>query len=276
MSFHERFSNIGSPNRIWVVSAIHGQRRRLVEIHKNLFETVSADDRIVYAGNFFCGQKAEPLATLRELVHFRRTITADGRIKADDIVYLRGAQEELFTKLLQLQFAHNPEHIVDWIAQRHPEMTMLLQDFGTSLDEAQRTAREGILNLTRWSNAVKARLRMERDAEGFFTELKRAAFTDHPQRPDENILFVHAGINPRLPLTSQGDSFWWANREFDALDAPYAPFRTVIRGHDPLLRGVKVQNHAISLDGGCGRSIAGKLVCAEVLSSGKIREVIAA
>ena len=36
-------------------------------------------------------------------------------IEPKSIVFLRGAQEEMFNKLLQLQIAPNPIEILDWI-----------------------------------------------------------------------------------------------------------------------------------------------------------------
>ena len=36
-------------------------------------------------------------------------------LQNEDIVFLRGAQEEMFSKLLQLQIAPNPHEIIEWI-----------------------------------------------------------------------------------------------------------------------------------------------------------------
>lgn len=274
MSFKTRFSNLGHPNKIWVVSAVHGQQARLVEIHKTLFDKFRSGDRVVYTGNYLCGQDASPIETLGEILHFRSALLTQKGVEADDIVYLRGIQEELFSKLLQLQFAPNAEHVVDWMSRNHPEVGLLLQAYGTSFEEASRISREGILCLTKWSNAIKSRMRDFGNHEQFFTHLRRAAFTDHRQSNDNNLLFVHAGLNPHLPLVSQGDSFWWSSRHFNDIGERYAPFRAVIRGHDPERKGVHIGSATISIDGGCGHG--GKLVLAQISNIGEVVELIAA
>lgn len=274
MSFSTIFYNLGHPSRIWVVSAIHGEVERLCEIHKVLFEKFQQGDRVVYTGNYLCGPGAHPAAALDELLAFRDAMQARRGALPDDIVYLRGIQEELFSKLLQLQFAPNAEQVVEWMMRTYPEMSGLLAAYGTSLDEAARISREGIMCLTRWSNGIKARMRELGGHEKFFTQLRRAAFTDHRHSNDNNLLFVHAGLNPHLPLVSQGDSFWWASRNFNDISEKYEPFRAVIRGYDPEKRGVHIGNATISLDGGCG--FGGKLVLAQMSNTGDVLELIAA
>ncbi len=274
MSFKTRFSNLGHPNKIWAISAVHGQIMRLQEIHKVLFEKFRPGDRIIYTGNYLCGDNAQPAATMDEILHFRNTMQSLPNSTEDDFVYLRGIQEELFTKLLQLQFAPNPEQVVEWTMRTHPEMEAFLRMYGSSLEETSRISREGILCLTRWSNAIKARMRDFPDHEKFFTQLRRAAFTDHRHTNDNNLLFVHAGFNPHLPLESQGDSFWWSSRHFNEIEERYAPFRAVIRGHDPERRGIHVGRATISIDGGCG--FGGKLVLAQISGGGEILDLIAA
>jgi serine/threonine protein phosphatase 1 len=54
--------------------------------------------------------------------------------------------------------------------------------------------------------------------------------------------------------------------------APYAPFRRVIRGYDPLHRGAQIHDHAVTVDGGCG--FGGKLICAGFDETGEITAVI--
>ncbi len=274
MSFKTKFSNLGHPNKIWVVSAIHGELERLVSVHQSLYDKFCPGDRLIYTGNYLGGAKAKPLQTLDEILHFRRTLMAKPGVMAEDIVYLRGQQEELFGKLLQIQFAPNAGQVIEWMAKRHPDIDSILQAYGASLTELSRISREGILNLTRWSMALKNRIRAEQGHEKFFTVLRLAAFTEHPHSNDNNLLFVHAGLDPDKPLAAQGDQFWWAFKGFNQLGAPYSPFRSVIRGHDPERQGIHVTPSFISLDGGCGHG--GKLVCAQISNVGEIIEILAA
>lgn len=274
-SFSEKFTNLGAPRKIWTVAAVHGQCDSLARVHEKIFAEFQPGDRLVYTGNYFCAENgANPKEAIDALLAFRRKLMAVPGVMADDIIYLRGVQEELWTKLTQIQMAQSPRQVIEWISQTYPEMDTLLKAYGTSLLEAGRVAREGILSLTRWSGALKKNQRAHAGAEKFFTSLRRAAFTEQRQSNDNNILFVHAGINPSKPLMEQNDQFWWAHKNFTAMQSPYAPFRTVVRGSDPQGGGVKLGDIHVSLDGGCGKG--GQLVCAQLTAGGDVLDVYAA
>lgn len=273
MSFKIRYTNLGHPNRIWTVSAVHGDVDRLAALHRAMFEKFSPGDRIVYTGNYFAGAaQPAPLETMRELLFFRRALIARPGVIADDIVYLRGIHEELWRTLLQIQMSLNARRTIEWISERHPEVDALLRAYGSSLDEAQRIAREGILNLTKWSTTLKANIRQHAGHEKFFTVLRRAAFTENRHDQGNNILFVHAGIDPDKPFIEQQDEFWWNSKGFNAMKEPLSPFRAIIRGHDPEKQGVHVGDASISIDGGCG--YGGQLVCAQISDAGRVMELI--
>lgn len=273
MTANTKFSNLGQPNRIWTVSAIHGQLGRLASIHKAIYEQFKPGDRLVYTGNYLGGQDAQPLETLNELLYFRRTLLALPGMEADDIVYLRGRQEELWSKVLQLQFASNASLVVEWMVQHSPEIHSILCAYGSSLEELRRVAREGVMSLTRWSAVIKGHMRAQPGHEKFFTVLRRAAFTTDPHSNDNNLLFVHAGLNPARQLADQGDEFWWATKNFNAMQ-PYSTFKSVVRGHDPDHGGIHIGQSSISLDGGCGHG--GQLVCARLSGAGEVLEILAA
>lgn len=275
-SFSEKFTNLGAPRKIWTVAAVHGQRASLARVHDKIFAEFKPGDRLVYTGNYLCAEKgAQPVEVINDLLAFRRKLMAVPGVMAEDIAYLRGVQEELWTKLTQIQLAQSPRQIIEWISQTYPEMDTLLKAYGTSLLEAGRVAREGILSLTRWSGALKKNLREHAGAEKFFTSLRRAAFTEQMELAENsNILFVHAGINPSKPLMEQNDQFWWAHKNFASMQTPYAPFRTVVRGSDPQGAGVKVGQINVSLDGGAGKG--GQLVCAQLTPAGDVLDVYAA
>src|SRR3546814_14736289 len=65
-------------------------------------------DRLVYLGNMV-GHGTATIATLDELLAFRRDFLCLPGVEPEDIVYLRGAQEEMWRKLLQIQFAPRSE-----------------------------------------------------------------------------------------------------------------------------------------------------------------------
>lgn len=274
MSFKASFCNLGQPRQIWTISAIRGQIDRLAALHNHIFNQSRPGDRILYTGNYFCGQNAAPAATLDELLYFRRSLLARPGMVPEDFVYLRGVQEELWSKLLQIHFAPSAKTVIEWIGTHYPEMDSLLDIYGTSLSDVQRRAREGVVPLTKWTVALREKMREKAGHEKFFTLLRRAAFTEHADLQENNTLFVHAGLDPSLPLTAQGDRFWWAARSFGAMQSPYRPFRTVVRGSDPDGGGVKVTPVSVSLDGGAGRG--GQLVCAQMSSAGDVLSLQAA
>lgn len=269
MSFNNKFSNLGHPQKIWTVSAINGELAKLRSVHRAIHDKFEPGDRLVYTGNYLGGMNAEPLKVMDELLLFRRAIMAIPGVEAEDIVYLRGQQEELWHKIQHLQFAPNASQVVEWMIQRHPGMGSILEAYGSSVAEVSRIAREGVMSLTRWSNSLKSHIRSFPGHEKFFTTLRRAAFTENSESNDNNLLFVHAGINPARRLTDQGDEFWWSTRNFNSME-PYAPFRTVVRGYDPEGGGVHVSPSCISLDGG------GQLVCAQLSDCGDVLQILAA
>ena len=101
-STDNRFSALGNPNKIWAISSIHAEIDRLMQIHDAVFERISPGDRLVYLGNY-TGFGHHSRETVDELLIFRRLLMAQPGMKADDIVYLRGAQEDLWQKLERLQ-----------------------------------------------------------------------------------------------------------------------------------------------------------------------------
>jgi serine/threonine protein phosphatase 1 len=269
MSFKNKFSNLGQPNKIWVMSAIHGDRPRLIQLHKTLFRKITPGDRLVYTGNYLGGPGASPIETLDEILYFRRTLLAHPGMQATDFVYLRGIQEELWNKLLQLQFTPSPGQVIEWMIKKHKNMESILQGYGSSLEEASRAAREGVISLTRWTAALKLSVRRHPGHEKFFSVLRRAAFTEHRTSNDNNILFVHAGLDPQLPLISQGDNFWWASRQFSQMGEAYYPFKLVVRGFDPDHQGLQIGPVTVSLD-------SDRTLCAGMSGQGDVLEILEA
>jgi len=109
--------------RIWAVAAVHAQARRLVRLHDTISERFQEGDRLVYLGNYV-GHGEAVLATIDELLDFRRRVLGRQRGFGCDVVFLRGAQEEMWQKLLQLQFAPNPSEVLQWMLKAGMEATV--------------------------------------------------------------------------------------------------------------------------------------------------------
>src|SRR5215470_8748830 len=108
------FAILRRARRIWAVASIHGEADRLDAVHHALWARFAPGDRLVYLGNIL-GRGPAVRDTVDLLLEFRRHLLARSGMFAYDIAYLRGSQEEMWDKLLQLQFAPNPREVMDWM-----------------------------------------------------------------------------------------------------------------------------------------------------------------
>lgn len=260
------FATVRGGGRIWAVGAIRGECARLHALHARLATECKAGDQILYLGDYL-GYGTEVIQTVNELLLFRRTFIARPGVGLDDIVYLRGIQEEMWQKLLQLQFAPNPADVLHWMLEHGVGPTITA--YGGSVEEGMACAREGTLGLTRWTGQLRQKQRQFDGHASLLTVLKHAAFTD-----DNLLLFCHAGLDPRRPPSGQGDAFWWGSAAFATLTGPYFGFKLVVRGADHRQGGVKVDPHVVTLDSNAGRG--GPLTAACFGSDGNILQLIEA
>ena len=261
MSQSDKFTVLRAAERIWAIGAIHGDLERLITLHDMIAPEMQAGDRMVYLGNYF-GYGPDPVGVLEELVRFRRWFLSHPPFRhVDDIVFLRGAQEEMWLKLMQLQFAPDPPAVLRWMGERG--LAAQLRGFGFSLEDGLKEAEKGTLALTYWTARVREAARAEPGHDALFASLKRAAYTE-----DGAILFVHTGLDIEKPLAKQADAFWWAARSFAEIDKPYRGFRRVVRGYDPDMAGIVDGKYTLSLDAGSGRG--GPLAAALLDKEGQI------
>jgi serine/threonine protein phosphatase 1 len=240
----EIFAVLNCAKRVWAVAAIHGEAERLGALHNAMRPRFEPGDRLVYLGNYL-GHGRAIRATLDELLSFRREVLSLPGLEPEDIVYLRGAQEEMWHKLLQLQFAPSPSEVFEWMMRQGVGAT--LEAYGEPPERARGRLREGALALTRWTSGLRETVRGNPGHEQLLTSLRRAAYT----RGGE-LLLVHAGIDPERPLTEQIDTFWWGSGNFAALTEPYAGFALVVSGFDRHRVGPRFGPVTATIDGGCG------------------------
>ncbi|RTR12461.1 hypothetical protein EJ903_25470 [Azospirillum griseum] len=269
-----RFAALGRPRHIWAVGAIHAQPDRLEAMHHAIARRFRPGDRLVYLGNLI-GHGERTIETIDQLLAFRRALLAVPGMLATDIVYLRGAQEEMWQKLLQLHFAPDPRQVLDWMMKQGVGPT--LAAYGGTPESGMAAARGGAVMLGRWTRALRQRMQTHPGHDTLFNALRRAAHTGAPPTTtatadgDGGVLMVSAGLDPARPLADQGDAFWWGSGGFAKLLAPYGPFTRVVRGFDPLHRGVSAGPVGLTLDGGCG--FGGPLVCAGLEANGAVIEL---
>jgi serine/threonine protein phosphatase 1 len=246
--------------RVWAVSAIHGEAERLKVLHDAIAPRLRLGDRLVYLGNYL-GRGPAVRAALDELIAFRRRVIALPGMFASDVVYLRGCQEEMWHKTLQLQFATNPGEVLTWTLGQGLAAT--LAAYGGAPDEGMSVMRQGAVAIGKWTQKLRQTMNQTPGHADFMAALKRAAFTD-----DHGLLFVSAGIDPALPLPAQGDALWWGGPGFVQLEAPgatpYEGYARVVRGAKPTgapaQAGVAQGSHTATVDGGAG--FGGQLLAA--------------
>ena len=269
-----RFANLGSPERIFAIPSIHGDLQRLHSVHESIWNQFRPGDRLIYLGNY-TGYGSYSKETVDSILSFRRCILSIPGVLPTDIVYLRGTQEEMWQKLMQLQFAPNPSLVLEWMLDKGLAQTM--ESYGVDVREAMRVSREGVIRLARWTERARHAVYSNEGHDIFSSQFKRAAFTDCAMvntNVCSPLLFVNAGIDATRSLDEQGDCFWWGHSYFKNIKFPYNPYQTVFRGYDPENCGININGVTATLDNNCGRG--GNLVYAEIAGSGEVLNILEA
>ena len=259
-----RLARLSGARRVWAVAAVHGQAARLARLHDAVSGRFRDGDRVVYLGNYL-GYGEAIRATIDELLDFRRRVLGLPRGFACDVVFLRGAQEEMWQKLLQLQFAPNPAQLLEWMVRAGIETTVRAYD--GDLRQGFAAARDGPRTITRWTLGLREAMNAAPGHTALFSALRHAAYTQ-----EGGVLFVSAAVDPSRPLAAQGDAFWWGRDDILALEAPYEGYRRVVRGVDREHRGLVERQFAVSLDAGAAHG--GKLVAACFDGEGRIADLV--
>ncbi len=245
---------------MWAVASVHGEADRLAALHGLLSDRLEQGDRVVYLGNLL-GYGRQVLETVDEVLRFRTMVMARRFGFAADVAILRGAQEEMWQKLLELQFAPNPRDVLAFMRGHGLDATITA--YGGEPRHGESACREGPLGITRWTTGLRQHVNQRPGHAQFMAALRRAAFTDRG-----TLLFVNAGLDASKPLDLQGDAFWWGGGPFIELLEPYETYRRVVRGFDRRHSGLVESPYAVSLDGGSG--FGGALIAACFSNDGVI------
>jgi hypothetical protein len=259
----EIFSRLTGARRVWAVGAIHSEVDRLRHVHDQIQLRFAPGDRLVYLGNMI-GRNPRVLETMDELLLFRRRLLAQFMLISEDIVYLRGAQEEMWHKMMQLHLAQSPTQVIEWMLAQGAGET--LDAYGGTREEARARCREGPRALARWTEHIHTAVRARPGHDELITSVRRAAIAGDGEAGA--VLFVNAGLDVSRPLEEQADAFWWDGARFDAIEEPYGAMRRIVRGYDSAHGGIRVGPVAATLDGGCG--YGGALVAACLDLDGQI------
>ena len=124
MSNDNKFQEFKNINRIWAIGSLHSNIDSFQSIKNYILSNFSKNDKLIFLGNII-GFRNKSKEIISEVLKLRFLLMAKFCLKNEDVVYLRGAQEEMFSKLLQLQIAPNPMEIINWIFSHGVDQTVL-------------------------------------------------------------------------------------------------------------------------------------------------------
>ena len=265
----DKISILHHPKRVWAVASIHGEADKLARLHQEMAQRYQPGDRLVYLGNII-GRGANPAGAVDQVLGFRRAVIGTQGMFAGDVAILRGAQEEMWQKLLQLQLALNPVEVLTWMLDQGVAAT--LAAYGGNAADGLAAARSGAPACARWTATLRDGVQARTGHGQMLSALRRAAVTKPCESEGAPLLFVNAGLDVSRPLATQKDSYWWPTAGFDRISEPYGDFARIVRGFDKCAAGLTEGRFTVSLDGGAGRG--GNLLAVCLDAAGAVVDVL--
>ena len=218
------FIELKKSNKIWAIGSIHSNLKSFKSIKEYILKNFEANDKLIFLGNVI-GLGDSSRETLSSVIDLRFNLMSKFKLKPDTIIFLRGAQEEMFSKLLQLQLAPNPSEIVEWMFDHGVNKT--INSYGFSEIDVKNIASSGTINISKWTSNLNKTLQKNPGHTEYFLNLKHAAYS-HTKK----ILFVNRGVDITRPLSAQNDCFWWGFQNFSTIQQPYKTFLRIVRGYE--------------------------------------------
>ena len=223
MNSSSNFIELKKASRIWAIGSIHSNIKSFNSIKQFITKNFRDNDKIVFLGNVI-GLGAHSKDTITSVVNLRFELMSKFKLKPKDVIFLRGAQEEMFNKILQLQIAPNPIEIINWIFEHGVDKT--LESYGFSREDVSSIASSGTVSISKWTSKLNQTIIQNPGHKEYFLNLKHAAFSS-----SKKILFVNRGVDITRPLSAQNDCFWWGYQNFSKIDKPYTTFIRIVRGY---------------------------------------------
>ncbi len=248
----ETIARLRAIRRIWAIASVHGVAPRLAALAARIVPSLQPGDALVFLGNLIGGppggERSDVVATLDIALKMRRIVLAQRGGRSCDVVFLRGAQEEMWSKLDQLHFAVNARDVLRWMLHHGVGATIEAYGGPDAIAEGLRAVGAGPMMTARWTATLRQAVRAHPGHEPLHTAVKRAALSE-----DGRLLFVNHGVDPTRPLERQGDTFWWgAAQPFERIAEPFAGVERAVRGFDRGHPGVFSGTVGMTVDGGCG------------------------
>ena len=221
---NSKFVEISYAKKIWAIGSIHSNLESFQTIKNHITKYFSKGDKLIFLGNIIGFGKSSK-ETLSSVIEMRNFLMSKFLLKNEDIIFLRGAQEEMFLKLLQLQTAPNPKDIIDWMFDHGVDQT--LESYGINKAEVTKLSHQGTVLIGRWTKNLNNLVASIPGHMEYFLNLRHAAYSRTMK-----ILFVNRGVDISRPLSAQSDCFWWGYQNFSKLDKPYGTFVKIVRGYE--------------------------------------------
>ncbi len=218
------FVELEKSNKLWAIGSIHSNLKSFTSIKKYILNNFEITDKLIFLGNII-GLGNNSKETLNSVLDLRFNLMSKFKLKPNSIIFLRGAQEEMFSKVLQLQLAPNPTEILEWMFDHGVNET--IKSYGFSEKEVKNIASSGTINISKWTSNLNKTLHNNPGHIQYFLNLKHAAYSN-----TKKILFVNRGVDITRPLSAQNDCFWWGFQNFSTLQKPYKTFLRIVRGYE--------------------------------------------
>ena len=223
MSRKNKLQELKNANKIWAIGSLHSNIESLKSIKKYILLNFQRGDKLIFLGNMI-GFRDKSKEIITDLLSLRLKLMAKFNLNNEDIVFLRGAQEEMFSKLLQLQIAPNPIEIIEWIFSHGVDKTVI--SYNLDPNEFIKTASSGAIQINKLTSKLNLQISSSPGHKEFFSNLKHAAYSE-----TKEVLFVNRGVDISRPLSAQFDCFWWGYQSFSLIEKPYSTFQRIVRGY---------------------------------------------
>ncbi len=223
MEQESNFAELSDVNRVWAIGSIHSNLKSFNSIKNFIIKNFEKKDKLIFLGNII-GLGENSKETLSSIIDLRFSLMSKFKLNPSAIIFLRGAQEEMFNKLLQLQIAPNPTEIINWMFEHGVDKT--LKSYGFNKNEVLNVASSGTVAISKWTSKLNQILQENLGHKEYFLNLKHAAYTS-----SKKILFVNRGVDISRPLSAQNDCFWWGYQNFSKIDKPYNSYIRIVRGY---------------------------------------------
>jgi len=217
------FAEIHKSKKIWAIGSIHSRLEPFESLKEYILKKFEKDDYLVFLGNII-GIRKESKQTLDSVIDLRNKLMSRFLLDPEKIIFLRGSQEEMFLKLLQLQTAPNPNDIINWMFEHG--VNAVIESYGLDANDLINISTQGTLYISKWTSKLNQLISSMPGHKQYFAHLKHAAYGK-----TKKILFVNRGVDISRPLSAQNDCFWWGYQNFSSITEPYNTFIRIVRGY---------------------------------------------